>query len=86
MIIALEICLKLRGILKAKNITNNSVCSLGFSLTTLEDVIHHLSEMTALIERLFIDICEGKKDTRILLRFLNNLCVEVAGELPVDNA
>lgn len=42
--------------------------------------------MTALIERLFIDITEGKKDTRILLRFLNNICIEVAGELPVDNA
>lgn len=55
-------------------------------MTTLEDVIHHLQEMTALIERLFIDICEGKKDTRILLRFLNNLCVEAAGEVPVDNA
>jgi hypothetical protein len=54
-------------------------------MQTLEDVIRNLQDMSALIERLLIDICQAKKDTKCLLKFLNNLCIEVAGETQIEN-
>lgn len=82
---SLEIASELRGLLKAKKMFNNSISSLGFHLGSLEDVIRHLQEISALIERLYLEIVQGKKDTKILIRFLNNLCIEIAEE-PIDNA
>ena len=46
----------------------------------MEEVIKNLTEISALIDRLYIDVCLGKKDTKIILRFLNNICVEVGKE------
>lgn len=73
------------GLLKAKKMFNNTISSLGFQLGSLEDVMRHLQEISALLERLFIEIVQAKKDTKVLFRFLNNLCIEVA-DGTIENA
>jgi hypothetical protein len=45
-------------------------------------VVTHIQAVAMLIDRFLIDICQAKRDTKILLRFLNNLCVEVAAADP----
>jgi len=55
-------------------------------MSSLEEVINCLQTVTALQEKLFIEVCKAKKDTRIILRFLNNLCIEVAGDNQIDNS
>jgi hypothetical protein len=52
----LEIVSGLMGLLKAKKMFNNTISSLGFQLSSLEDVMRHLQEISALLERLFIEI------------------------------
>ena len=37
----------------------------------------HIQAVIALTDKLLVEICQAKRDTKILLRFLNNLCVEV---------
>ncbi len=73
---ALEILQQLRGVLKAKQFS--AISSLGFQQQSLDDVSIHIQAVIALMDRFLIEICQAKRDTKILLRFLNNLCVEVA--------
>lgn len=81
---SMQLASRIRAILKAKSISQ--IASLGFLLKTVEDVIKHLQEASALTERLSLDVIRAKKDTRALLRFLNSVCIEQAGETTIDNA
>lgn len=84
LISALEIASKLRGLLRAKKL--NPISSLGFKLSSIEDVITSMQETSSLLERLSLDTIKAKKDTRTLLRFLNHLCIETAGETQIENS
>ena len=41
--------------------------------------------MNALIERFFVEISKAKQDTKMIVKFLNNLCIEISGN-EIDNA
>jgi hypothetical protein len=82
---ALEIVERVTGRLQAKCGFQNRVSSLGFSLKTLGDVGGLVSGMSVLAERMLMDVCCGGKDTKMLLKFLNNLCIEQAGDQDVTN-
>ena len=78
----LESYYKIRGTLKASYILggNSSIVGIGLDLLSLAEVIGKLEEMNVLVELMFKDVSQAKKDARSLLRVLNYICIEVGGK------
>jgi len=78
----LESYYKIRGTLKASYILggDSSIVGIGLDLLSLAEVIGKLEEMNVLVELMFKDVSQAKKDARSLLRFLNYICIEVGGK------